>query len=306
MKVALRGNSMKPGKVAPRRFLRIVAGKDREHFNQGSGREQLAKAVVDPTNPLTARVFVNRVWQHHLGEGLVRSPDNFGVLGQEPTHPELLDWLSATFVESGWSTKALHRLILTSATYRGSSAFDETSFSSDGDNRSLWRMTPRRMDAETWRDSLLAVTGELDLQIGGGPVQDIVASNRRTLYAKVSRNAPLASDKFLRLFDFPIPRASAAKRTSNVIPQQFLFMMNSRFMLDRASALSKRLERESDDVTTRIARAYLLLYGRAPTDREQRLAKGFLKGTQPADSRLTRWQQYCQALLSANEFMYIR
>lgn len=306
MKVALRGNSMKPGKVAPRRFLRIVAGKDREHFNQGSGREQLANAVVDPTNPLTARVFVNRVWQHHLGEGLVRSPDNFGVLGQEPTHPELLDWLSATFVESGWSTKVLHRLILTSATYRGSSAFDETSFASDGDNRSLWRMTPRRMDAETWRDSLLAVTGELDLQIGGVAVQDIVASNRRTLYAKVSRNAPLASDKFLRLFDFPIPRASAAKRTANVIPQQFLFMMNSRFMLDRASALSKRLERESDDVTTRIARAYLLLYGRAPTEREQRLAKGFLKGTQPVASRLTRWQQYCQALLSANEFMYIR
>ncbi|GIT77962.1 MAG: hypothetical protein Ct9H300mP32_3440 [Verrucomicrobiota bacterium] len=101
--------------MAPRRFLRIVAGKDREHFNQGSGREQLAKAVVDPTNPLTARVFVNRVWQHHLGQGLVRSPDNFGVLGQVPTHPELLDWLSATFVESGWSTKALHRLILTSA-----------------------------------------------------------------------------------------------------------------------------------------------------------------------------------------------
>ena len=306
MKVALRGNAMKPGKVAPRRFLRIVAGKDREHFNQGSGREQLAKAVVDPTNPLTARVFVNRVWQHHLGQGLVRSPDNFGVLGQVPTHPELLDWLSATFIESGWSTKALHRLILTSATYRSSSVFDETSFASDGDNRSLWRMTPRRMDVETWRDSLLAVTGELDLQIGGGPIQDIVASNRRTLYAKVSRNAPLVSDKFLRLFDFPIPRASAAKRTSNVIPQQFLFMMNSEFMLDRARALSRRLERESDDMITRIARAYSLLYGRSPTDREQRLAKEFLKGTQPAASRLSRWQQYCQTLLSANEFMYIR
>ncbi len=306
MKVALRGNAMKPGKVAPRRFLRIVAGKDREHFNQGSGREQLAKAVVAPTNPLTARVFVNRVWQHHIGQGLVRSPDNFGVLGQVPTHPELLDWLAATFVESGWSTKALHRLILTSATYRSSSAFDETSFTIDGDNRSLWRMTPRRMDVETWRDSLLAVTGELDLRIGGRSVQDIVASKRRTLYAKVSRNAPLASDKFLRLFDFPIPRASAAKRTENVIPQQFLFMMNSRFMLDRARVLSKRLEIESDDVTTRIARAYSLLYGRMPTDREQRLAKRFLKGTEPAPSRLTRWEQYCQALLSANEFMYIR
>ena len=306
MKVALRGNALKPGEVAPRRFLRIVAGKNREHFKRGSGREQLAKAVADPANPLTVRVFVNRVWQHHLGQGLVRSPDNFGTLGQVPTHPELLDWLSATFVESGWSTKALNRLILTSATYRSSSAFDDTSFASDGDNRSLWRVTPRRMDVETWRDSLLAVTGELDLRMGGGAVGDIVASNRRTLYAKVSRNAPLASDKFLRLFDFPIPRASAAKRTANVVPQQFLFMMNSRFMLDRAGALAKRLEREAPGMKTRIARAYWLLYGREPTEREQRLAKRFLEDAQPAGNGLTRWQQYCQALLSANEFMYIR
>ena len=306
MKVALRGNPLKPGKVAPRRFLRILAGEDRVQFDRGSGRVQLSKAVADPANPLTARVFVNRVWQHHLGQGLVRSPDNFGTLGQTPTHPELLDWLAASFIESGWSTKSLHRLILTSATYRGSSGFDAASFASEAENRSLWRVSPRRMDVETWRDSLLAVTGELDLRMGGMPVENIAASTRRTLYAKVSRNAPLASDQFLRLFDFPIPRASAAKRTVNVVPQQFLFMMNSRFMLDRARALAKRLEKDVPDMPSRIARAHWLLYGREPTDREQHLAKAFLNGPKPEGAQPARWQQYCQVMLSSNEFMYIR
>ena len=129
---------------------------------------------------------------------------------------------------------------------------------------------------------------------------------RRTLYAKVSRNAPLASDKFLRLFDFPIPRATAAQRTANVVPQQFLFMLNSRFMLDRARALATRLEQETAEPAVRVARAYLLLYGRAPTAREQAVAATYLAGEPPANGQLTRWQQYCQALLSANEFMYIR
>ena len=162
------------------------------------------------------------------------------------------------------------------------------------------------MDVETWRDSLLAVTGELDLRMGGMPVENIAASTRRTIYAKVSRNAPLASDQFLRLFDFPIPRASAAKRTVNVVPQQFLFMMNSRFMLDRARALSKRLEKDVPDMPSRIARAHWLLYGREPTDREQHLAKAFLNGPKPEGAQPARWQQYCQVMLSSNEFMYIR
>lgn len=306
MKVALRGNLLKQGELAPRRFLRIIAGNEREHFNKGSGRRQLATAVVDPANPLTARVMVNRVWLHHFGQGLVRSPDNFGALGQAPTHPELLDWLAATFIESGWSIKSLHRLIITSATYRSSSEFDETAFASDGDNRTLWRMTPRRMDVETWRDSLLLVTGEFDLALGGAPVENIVSSTRRTMYAKVSRNDPLVSDKFLRLFDFPIPRGSAARRTTNVIPQQFLFMLNSQFMMDRARALLARLNKESNSQTGRIKRAYALLYGRKPTAREQHVAATFLQNDSPPPSGLSLWQQYCQALLSANEFMYIR
>jgi cytochrome c553 len=306
MHVALRGNLLKPGGFAPRRFLRIVAGADREHFAEGSGRRQLAAAVVDPSNPLTARVMVNRIWLNHFGRALVRSPGNFGTLGEKPTHPRLLDWLATTLIESGWSIKSMHRLIMTSATYRSSSSFDETAFDRDSDNRSVWRMNPRRMEVETWRDSLLAVTGELDLAIGGPAIDNITGSNRRTLYAKVSRNNPFASDEFLRLFDFPIPRASSAKRTTNVLPQQFLFMMNSQFMVDRAKALVQQLQQESGSLNSQIERAYGLLYGRKPTQQELQVATGFLQSESSAGTVLTRWEQYCQVLLSANEFMYIR
>ena len=306
MHVALRGNLLKKGPLAPRRFLRIVAGDERSHFNDGSGRIQLADAVTDPKNPLTPRVIVNRIWLNHFGKALVRTPNNFGVLGEQPTHPELLDWLAATFVESGWSIKSLHRTIMTSATYRSSSAFDQNAFDVDGDNRTIWRMNPRRMAVETWRDSLLAVTGELDTTTGGPSIDNIVDSNRRTFYAKVSRNDPQRSDEFLRLFDFPIPRASSGKRTTNVIPQQFLFMMNSRFMLDRAKALADRLQKTENDQQGRITLAYKLLYGRQPTERELQTATSYLQSESPPDGELNRWQQYCQVLLSSNEFMFIR
>jgi hypothetical protein len=306
MHVALRGNLLKKGPLAPRRFLQIVDGEERTHFNEGSGRTQLADAVTDAQNPLTSRVIVNRIWLNHFGRALVRTPNNFGVLGEQPTHPELLDWLAATFVESGWSIKALHRTIMTSATYRCSSTFHQNSFDVDGDNRTIWRMNPRRMAVETWRDSLLAVTGELDTSSGGPSIDSIVDSHRRTLYAKVSRNDPQRSDEFLRLFDFPIPRASSAKRTTNVIPQQFLFMMNSRFMLDRARALADRLQKTKDGQQGRIEQAYNLLYGRQPTERELHTAASYLQSEAPSDGELNRWQQYCQVLLSSNEFMFIR
>ena len=306
MNVALRGKLLKPGPIAKRRFLRIVAGEQREHFDRGSGRSQLADAVVDRRNPLTARVMVNRVWLNHFGRALVRTPSNFGILGETPTHPQLLDWLADAFVESGWSLKALHRLIMSSATYRGSSHFDDSAFRRDGDNRSLWRMNPRRMDAETWRDSLMAVTGELDGKLGGPAIDDIVGSHRRTLYAKVSRNNPFASDEYLRLFDFPIPRATSAKRTESVVPQQFLFMMNSEFMRERAKALSARLHAEVEFSLERIDTVYRLLYGRDPSDQERQTGIAYLESESPPESVLHRWEQYCQVLLSSNEFMYIR
>ncbi len=297
---------MKPGKVAPRRFLRILAGDRRQLFTKGSGRQQLAAAVIDPKNPLTARVFVNRVWLSHFGKAIVRTPGNFGTLGEKPTHPKLLDWLALKFIKSGWSIKSLHRLIMTSATYRGSSRFNKAAFAADGDNRWIWRMNARRMDVETWRDSLLAVTGELNSTIGGASISNIVNSNRRTLYSRISRNAPQVSDQFLRMFGFPIPRASSAKRAADIIPQQFLFMMNSPFMLARAKALAKRLEKTSNDPKARILRAYALLYGRKPTKRETQVALRYLNSDSSLRTGLSRWQQYCQVLLSANEYMYVR
>ncbi len=312
MKVALRGDLRKPGEIAPRRFLQLLSSDDAAIFTKGSGRLELADAVANPDNPLTSRVIVNRIWQHHFGKALVRSPSNFGTLGQKPTHPELLDWLASEFMESGWSIKSLHRLILTSSTWQQSSRHRHDAFNTDGDNRLIWRMNPRRMDAESWRDSQLFVTGGLDLSIGGPPIENITASFRRTMYAKVSRNGDrFASDGFLRLFDFPQMRATVSKRPSTIVPQQYLFMMNSPFMVDRAKALVARLSKDGASESEKIARAYALLYGRSATDAEKRIGLAFVDGNSTtakdaSNTDLSRWIQYAQVLLSANEFMFVR
>ncbi len=302
MHVALRGDLRKRGELAPRRFLRIIAGDDRPRWTVGSGRLDLARALASDENPLTARVFVNRVWMHHFGHGLVRTPSNFGTLGEAPTHPGLLDWLASYFVESGWSVKALHRAILLSATYRMSSAFHERHYRLDSDNRWLWRMNARRLEVEAWRDSLLEVCGDLDLKIGGEPTKRLLESSRRTLYSVVSRNGDrFESDRFLRLFDFPAARLTSATRVVSTVPQQYLFLMNSPFMIARAKALAARLLKEAGDARGRLERAYLLLYGRRPTETERAAGLSFL-GT--AGERLTKWDQYAQVLLSAQEFVY--
>ena len=309
MALAIRGNLRKPGPIAPRRFLRILNGEDGARFMHGSGRLELADQLVSPANPLTARVFVNRVWQHHFGQGLVRTPSNFGKLGEPPTHPQLLDWLAAEFSQNrGWSLKALHRLILLSSTYQMSSELNPQAFAMDGDNLKLWRMSPRRLDVEAWRDAFLCVTGELDRTLGGPSVEQLLKSSRRTLYGAVSRNGDrFASDAFLRLFDFPLPRATIEGRKSSVVPQQSLFLMNSPFMAARARALAARLNREATDDPARIELAYRLLYGRPPTPEERQLGMEFLASEPvPAGNELTTWEQYAQVLLSTNEFMHIQ
>ena len=303
MPVAIRGDLRKPGEPAPRRFLQIVAGENPPLFKDGSGRRQLAEAVTDPANALTARVIVNRVWQHHFGQALVRTPSNFGMLGEKPTHPELLDWLASTLMENGWSLKKLHRLILLSSTWQMSSQYRAEAFAKDGENRLLWRMNPRKLEVESWRDSMLAVTGELDRALGGTPTDRILESSRRTLYGKVSRNGDrFLSDEFLRLFDFPAPRSTSEQRTASTVPRQHLFMMNSAFMAARAQALAARLQRESSDDRARIARAYQLLYSRTPAADETALGLAFLAETAPGTTR-SRWDSYAQALLSAHEFI---
>lgn len=315
MALAIRGNLLKPGPIAPRRFLRIIAGDDRVNFAKGSGRLELAEAIADPANPLAARVFVNRVWMHHFGQALVRTPNNFGALGEKPSHPELLDWLARRLLDSG-SMKDLHRAILNSATYQMSSRQDSENYAKDGDNRWIWRMNPRRMDAEVWRDSLLDVCGELDLTVGGPPTENI-ESRRRTLYFKVSRNGDaFATDEFLRLFDFPLMRSSVAQRPSSIVPQQYLFLLNSPFMQQRAKSFAERMMKESNEDSVRIERAYQILYQRSASEKELAIGLEFLGtglsaeglGDQASDrqvERLARWEQYSQALLGSNEFMYL-
>ncbi|MGF1577744.1 MAG: PSD1 and planctomycete cytochrome C domain-containing protein [Gemmataceae bacterium] len=277
MRVALRGNLRKPGKVAPRRFLRILSGPEPRRFTNGSGRLELAQVIANPDNPLTSRVMVNRIWLHHFGKAIVRTPSNFGTLGEAPTHPKLLDWLADHFVKSGWSIKTMHRTIMLSATYQMSSAYNANHFRMDGDNKWLWRYNLHKLDAEAWRDTLLAVTGELDRELGGQPVTD-VHSRRRTLYFKVSRNGDrFATDELLRLFDFPLMRATIAKRPRSIVPQQYLFLMNSKFMADRARALARRLEASAKDDRTRIENAYQLLFSRKPLSEELRLGVAFLQ-----------------------------
>ena len=190
------------------------------------------------------------MWGWHFGHGLVRTPSNFGLLGETPSHPQLLDWLAASFVEDGWSLKALHRRILNSATWRQSSQFDEASFNADGDNRLLWRMNPQKLTAEVWRDSALFVSGELDSELGGKPFDNPDTDLRRTIHARASRNGDqFGTDRFLRLFDFPVPRSSVARRTPTITPQQSLFLLNNTFVAKRAEALAARMKEREEPFT---------------------------------------------------------
>ena len=306
MHVAVRGNLRKSGDLVPRRFLRIIAGPDSPPFTSGSGRLELAEAIVARDNPLTARVFVNRIWMHHFGDGLVRTPSNFGTLGEFPTHPDLLDWLAADLVQQGWSLKRLHRQIMTSHTYQLSSEHQARGMEEDADNRWLWRMNPRRMDIEVWRDAMLHATQELDVTPLESPLIDLAQSPFRTLYAQVSRSGDaFAADEFLRRFDFPVMRATVAKRPRSIVPQQFLFLLNGEFMVRRARALLARLEREATTDRERIQLAYQILYSRAPEDAEVQIGLKFL-GEPAAGVQFSAWEQYAQVLLSANEFMFVR
>jgi hypothetical protein len=303
MHVALRGDLRKKGELVPRRFIQILAGESPSPYTEGSGRRELAQSVTAPDNPLTARVIVNRVWQWHFGKALVRTPSNFGVLGEKPTHPQLLDWLAHDFVENGWSLKRLHRQIMLSSTWQMSSRFDKEKFTVDGDNNFLWRMNPRRLEVESWRDSLLAVTGELDQRVGGKPDGEILRSKRRTLYATISRTGDrFESDAFLRLFDFPAAVSTSASRPTSTVPQQYLFMMNSPFMNERARTLGDHLNGLKEPISERIKRAYQQLYSRFPDPAEIELGKQWL-GDNP---RSESWHQYAQVLLSAHELIQIQ
>ncbi len=300
MKVHVRGNPETLGEDAPHRFLSILGG---QAFSKGSGRLELAEAIVSKDNPLTARVMVNRVWQHYFGKGLVRTPSNFGELGERPTHPELLDYLAGRFMAEGWSLKKLHREIVLSATYRQSSERNDRNLEVDPENKLLWRMNRRRLEVEVWRDAMLAVSEKLNPTIGG-PSLDLASPDnvRRTLYGKVSRHD---LNPLLRLFDLPDPNITAGERTVTTVPLQQLFVLNSEFMARNAKALAAKLTAgPAPDNALSIRKAFPLLYCRPVTDQELQLGLAFLNHDDKSE-KLTRWEQYAQVLLSANEFMYV-
>jgi hypothetical protein len=304
MKVLIRGNPETPGEEVPRRFLAVLGGEE-QPFSRGSGRMELARAITGPANPLTPRVLVNRVWQHHFGRGLVATASNFGALGERPTHPELMDWLASRFMRSGWSIKRLHREIMLSATYRQSSRFDARAHEIDPANTLIWRMNRRRLEVEAWRDAMLAVSRRLDSALGGPSTRlDAAGNRRRTCYSAISRHdlAPL-----LRLFDFPDPNITSGGRPETTVPLQQLFVLNSEFVIESARALAGRIAStapQTEDDSKRIRRVYLWLYSRQPSPQETDLGVRFLNaGASGGD--LSRWQRYAQALLAANEFAYV-
>lgn len=275
-RVLLRGNPANKGEEVPRQFLELIAGPNRKPFEHGSGRLELAEAIAHASNPLTARVMVNRVWMHHFGAGLVGTPSDFGTRCEPPSHPELLDWLASSFVQSGWSLKKLHKLIMLSAVYQQTSdPQGHPAGEVDARNRLLWRMNRQRLDFESMRDSLLAVAGELDERVGGKAVEmfDTIGVKRRALYGYIDRQFVPG---VLRMFDVANPDLHAPQRPETTVPQQALYFMNSPFVAERARTLARQLEAESIPVQ-RVEKLYRAAYQRAPTPRQLELALNFVK-----------------------------
>ena len=296
--IFMRGNPNRRGISVPRQFLSAVQGGSREPFQHGSGRLELARAIVDPRNPLTARVLVNRVWQHHFGRGLVDTPSDFGLRSNPPSHPKLLDWLASEFVSKGWSIKSLHRLIMNSAVYQQSSVAESNSV--DAENRLLWKYPRRRLDFEAMRDSLLAVSGGLQLTLGGKPLNiDGGYVPRRSVYGFVNR---MDLSPLRRAFDFPDPAATSPRREDTTIAPQALFFLNHNFVAECAKRLVARPDVSGvTDNAQRIDRVYRIILGRTADVDEVELARSYL-GAKPTPAR---WQRLAHALLMTNEFLFI-
>ena len=299
--VFLRGNTETKGDLVKRRFLKVLAQNEPKSFTQGSGRLELAEAIADPNNPLTARVIVNRVWSIFFGRGLVATPSNFGQLGSLPSHSELLDDLAVRFMENNWSIKWLVRELVLSSTYQQNSQIISRNELIDPANIYLWRMNRRRLSVEQWRDSILAASNNLDRR-GGESLELTDAKNvRRTIYGRVSRKK--LSDILIQ-FDYPDANVHSAKRSDTTTAIQKLFIINSSFMVEQAKGLAKRITGDSSATDlTHIQSTYALLYNRQPTREETDLGLAFLR--LPAEGKLTRWEQYSHALLAANEMMFV-
>jgi len=323
--VLIRGASRRPGDPAPRRFLEAVAGTNQPPIRSGSGRLELAHQVTDPANPLTGRVMVNRVWYHLFGRGLVATVDNFGVLGDRPSHPELLDYLADRFVrEQGWSLKQLIRELLLSRTYQMSSRpEDSRAEESDPQNLLLHRMNVRRLEGESIRDALLAVSGRLNLKAGGpsvpvyltafmdgrgrpGQSGPLDGDGRRSVYQEVRRNF---LNPMLLTFDAPIPFNSMGRRNLSNVPAQALILMNDPFVIEQAAAWARTTEGDGP-VESRIRSMYRSAFGRNPSPAEVHSAEQFLReqvtnyaGADLHDVRI--WADLGHVLFNVKEFIYL-
>ena len=326
--IHIRGEVRNLGPKVPRGFLSILpAKKPAAISDKESGRLQLAEWISSGENTLTSRVAVNRIWHHLFGTGLVRTVDNFGKMGEKPSHPELLDYLARRFIEQGWSRKKIIREILLSNTYRQSTRYDPAVLEIDPENRLLSHASRRRLDAESLRDSILHCSGELDLTPGGpaitakgnGPIAKKIEysydfkSTRRSIYVPVFRNTLL---DIFEVFDFADPNISSGKRATTTRPTQALFLLNSPFMIDRSvKSAELLLKLEGLDDTRRIEQAYLRILSRPPDKKEISLAIDYLKShpytqrtkePEIAAGRLEAWASLSQALLSCNDFRYLK
>lgn len=318
----VRGNHKVPGELVPRGYLTALGGK---RFSR-DGRLHLAAEIASPSNPLTARVLVNRLWARFFGRGIVRSVDNFGKLGDRPTHPELLDWMAARFVEDGWSMKKMIRLMVTSSAYRMSTDESERARETDPANLLLQHMPVRRLEAESIRDSILAVSGRLDpLQYGPSinvyydhdqgktkgdrPKGPLDGAGRRSIYLEVRRNA---TNPFLEVFDFPKPATTRGERDLTNVPAQSLALLNGMFVIEQATRWAETLVKEEESPKQRIDRMFWTALGRPATSKEIDLTQSFVAdlaaehnaGDAAKDVRV--WRDVAQSLFNLKEFLYVR
>ena len=324
-KVQRRGEPHRQGEEVPRRFLEVLGGNTLPEGETGSGRLQLAHWLTDESNPLTARVFVNRVWQWHFGRGLVTTTSNFGSRGERPSHPKLLDWLTTEFIASGWSVKALHRQIMNSHTWQLSSDDSADELASDPDNRWYWRHSRRPLDAESIRDSLLMVSGQLDSSPPKPhpfppvtkwgftihrPFHAVYDSNHRSIYLMVQRNR---RHPYLALFDSADPNQSVALRQPTTTPTQALYLMNSPFIHQQADGLARRLMAEENDPSARARLAFEITHGRRPADDQIAAALDFVSAyrtrlASDGDAAMheqAAWSAFSRVLMTSNAFLYV-
>jgi hypothetical protein len=298
--VHVRGNHQQLGELAPRAFLSILTGPEQAAIRQGSGRLELAERLTAPSNPLPARVWVNRVWKHHFGEGLVKSADNFGLMGERPQDQDLLDYLASVFIESGWSTKSLHRLIVLSEYYQSAA------------------LKPRRLEAEAVRDNILAVSGRLDRSLFGPSIPPHIAKHqngrgrpvsgkldgegRRSIYVQIRRNfiPPL-----YLAFDYPAPTSTIGVRGASAVPSQALLLLNNEFVHEQARLFARSVLTESTTTPQRLERLYLRAFARPPDETELRRMEAFLaaQGERPFEDSFA---DLAHVLFNSPEFVYVR